>query len=117
MIQGVGIDIEKIHKFSTYTNSRHRDLKRIFTPNELRYCFSKTNPASHLAARFAGKEAVIKALNSLFHQPIDFSTIEIYLDRDNTPQTKFNLKALSQFHVLLSLSHSEDIAIALAIIN
>ena len=63
MVYGVGIDIcenkriEKILK-----NHKDNFLKRVFIAEEIKYCMEKSNPIPHLAARFAMKEAFIKAV-------------------------------------------------------
>lgn len=75
---GIGTDIEEVQRFENMSEpSFTAFLKRNFTKNELDYCLSKDAPAPHLAARYAGKEAVIKALFSLDITHIFYPTIEI----------------------------------------
>lgn len=58
----VGIDLIEIERVRDALERYPRFAERVFTEEERRYCFSRPNPAQHFAARFAGKEAVGKAL-------------------------------------------------------
>src|ERR1700745_188463 len=58
----VGIDMIEIERVRAALAKRPRFAERVFTEAERRYCFSRPNPAQHFAARFAGKEAVGKAI-------------------------------------------------------
>lgn len=116
MVRGVGVDIEEINRFSQYVKPAHPFLKKIFTNPELKYCFSKSAPAPHLAARFAAKEAIIKATTSLLDQPLRFNAIEIYLDKHHVPQAHLS-PPMPQYTIHISLAHSTQNAIAFAIIS
>ena len=61
-MQQVGVDIEEISRFENKTleNDSHF-LYKIYTQNELDYCFSNAQPARHLAARFCAKEEIGRA--------------------------------------------------------
>lgn len=64
MIAGVGIDSVQVDRIRKAAKRWGRNfLKRLFTDAELKYCFSHANPYPSLAARFAAKEALIKALD------------------------------------------------------
>ena len=80
---------------------------------ELKYCLSKTNPYPHLAARFAGKEAVIKLISG-FGGKISPNEIEILNNADGVPGVLLNKEGLDRFSIVISLSHSKDRAIAFA---
>ena len=58
----VGVDLIEIERVRRALERRPRFAERVFTEAERAYCFSRANPAQHFAARFAGKEAVGKAL-------------------------------------------------------
>ena len=90
-------------------------LKKVFTKNELDYCFSKKEAATHLAARFSGKEAVIKALNSIGKKAPTYREIEISNDKDGIPFVKINDKNMEDISIKISLSHCSDRSIAFAI--
>lgn len=114
---GIGVDIEETSRFDNL--DRHVDrifLERIFTHNELTYCFSKKNPAPHLAARYAGKEAITKALYDLGKPMFTYKDIEIIHDKKGVPRVKVNTNWGSRFRIQISLSHCRDKAIAFSII-
>ena len=102
----IGADIQKIEDF---VSPKRNFLNKIFTPKEIAYCLSKSRPAQHFAARFAAKEAVIKAL-SQFNEKITYKQIETLI---SYKKPKINIKTLKKsFSIRLSLSHSGDYAIA-----
>jgi holo-[acyl-carrier protein] synthase len=98
-------------------------LEAIFTENEITYCESKTRKAEHYAARYAGKEALLKALGCGWRDGIAFSEIEISNDELGKPQISLQGKAGSVFnglhikHASISLSHIDEIAIAIVILE
>jgi len=59
---GVGIDLLEIARLERALQRRPRLAQRLFTPGELAYAHGRARPIQHLAARFAAKEAVAKAL-------------------------------------------------------
>ncbi|MBI2523095.1 holo-ACP synthase [Candidatus Woesearchaeota archaeon] len=112
---GVGTDIEDIGRFRRLDkNNDNIFLNKIFTEKELDYSFSKAKPYQHLAARYAGKEAIIKALSSIGKNGIDYKEIEILNDDNGIP--KVNLNYDGSLKVCISLSHSNDRALAFALI-
>ena len=114
---GIGTDIESISRFAgpeCVQNSPF--LNKIFTANEQEYCFSMAEAAPHLAARFAGKEAVIKALTSTGRTNISYINIEIFNNEDGVPEVKISKAGLGGLLVKLSLSHCLDQAIAFAVV-
>lgn len=115
---GIGTDIEEVQRFENLSEpSFAAFLKRNFTKNELDYCLSKDAPAPHLAARYAGKEAVIKALFSLDITHIFYPTIEIVHNERGVPNVKINAEEKMKFHIKLSLSHSSHMALAFCIVQ
>ena len=90
-------------------------LSRVFTDREINYCKSNGKPSQHFAARFAGKEAVIKALSS-FDVRIEFLQIEIRNDKDGKPFVNLLAPNTKKFLAKISMSHSETVAIAFVII-
>ncbi|MDP8230753.1 MAG: holo-ACP synthase [Candidatus Gorgyraea atricola] len=110
-----GVDIENIDRFTKLSFKKNRyffDL--IYTPKEMEYCFSKPNPYPHFAARFAGKEAVIKAVSG-FGNLINPKEVEILINSQGVPVAYINNKNAGHIKVILSLSHSKDRAIAFAL--
>src|SRR4051812_17104349 len=63
----LGVDIEEVQRFKVLIRNK-RFLARVFTVEEIKYCFSKKNRAQHFAVRFAAKEAVWKALSERLRQ-------------------------------------------------
>lgn len=114
MIKGTGIDIVKIERLKKAVEKwGERFLSRIFTQDELRYCFQKNPPYESLAARFAAKEAFLKAIN----KRLSLSSIEIKNEPSGRPylSVKENIPDNLKFH--LSLSHDSDYAIAIVIVE
>ena len=109
----LGVDIESVERFSEMIEKFERStLRRIYTKNELDYCFSKRNPAPSLAARFAFKEAAFKALFPLglriFHRQV-----EILNSPSGEPNARFVSEELNSKYLLkVSLSHSRRDALA-----
>lgn len=108
----IGTDIVKVSRFK---NMPKGFVKKVFTPLEIKYCLSKSDPSQHFAARFAAKEAVIKALKQ--PKKIGFSNIEIFNNGDNSPSARLVHLGGKNFSkdICVSLSHTEDYAIAVAI--
>ena len=113
---GIGVDIESIVRFAGQERDS-RLLQRIFTAGELDYCFSARLPAPHLTARFAAKEAIIKALSSLGEKKPAYSDIEIRNSPEGVPLASVKGASTTGLQVQLSLSHCEDKAIAFAVIT
>jgi holo-[acyl-carrier protein] synthase len=116
IIAGIGTDIVDVHRIRrAWERTGEHFLERVFTPEEIRYCRSFADPWPHLAARFAGKESVIKALGT----PIDPRDIEI--SRHGEAPTVV-LRGAAASHatrlgieeVKVSLSHTRDLAVACA---
>lgn len=112
---GIGVDIERIDRFRELDYIENSSfLNKIFTKSELDYCFSKGSAAPHLAVRFAGKEAVIKALSSIGKVNLLFNEIEILNNENGVPMVRINNPVLHNLQIYLSLSHCKDKAIAFA---
>jgi holo-[acyl-carrier protein] synthase len=114
----IGIDIIEIERIEeTISRWGERFLKRIYTQNEIELCGGKV---SSLAARFAGKEAVMKALNS-GQDNIIWREIEILNEPGGKPKVLLSGTALQLLVSLglkdleISLSHSRGNAVALVI--
>ncbi len=110
----IGVDCEEIERFQKIIDDR-KFLERIFTPNEIEYCFSRADPKKHLAARFCAKEAMVKALS---HRKVEarVENIEILNDANGVPMVKVNLDDTNDLVMQVSLSHSNSVAFAQAIV-
>ena len=110
------VDIERIR--DSIKKYGDRFLSRIFTQEELNYCLSKQDPAIHLAARFAAKEAISKALGTGIGQHLGWQDISVTRTPSGQPAVVFSEKAMLAHGnpiVILSLSHTHTIAIASAL--
>ena len=115
---GIGVDIENISRFQGLTIEKDAPfLNKLFTEKELEYCFSAGNPAEHLAARYVGKEAVIKALGQLDRPVSDYRDIEIINDKRGVPGARILKDGFAGLDILLSLSHSQETSIAFTIVT
>jgi len=115
----IGVDIETNSRFKDLNRRKSKNLlTRVFTEKEMNYCFSKQHPPQHLAARFAGKEAVIKALRSAGVKDSFLKTnnIEIINNTKGVPIVSICNDKLKKTKILVSLSHCEDKAIAFAFV-
>lgn len=111
---GIGIDMINVARFSDKKKTSPL-IKRVFTDNEIKYCFAKKNPAPHVAVRFAGKEAVVKAVAPLQNGILDYKHIEILRNKKNIPFVTITNKKFNSYKIKISLSHTTKDAIAFAI--
>jgi len=123
MLVGTGVDIIDIGRFRKVANKRgKRFLNRIFTAAELSYCNKKIDKIQHLAARFACKEAISKALKMNWSKGLDWKEIEITNNHSGEPEARLTGQAkeavdyLKIKNISLSLSHCQDYAVAMAVI-
>ena len=121
MILGIGIDIIEIERIEeSVIKFGDRFLNKIFTKIELEYSLSKKNKFQHLAARFAAKEAIAKALATGWSKGFRWKDIEIYNENSGMPNVKLqgNLaKFLGDDKSLkITMSHSHHYVTCFAII-
>ncbi|MDQ6632629.1 MAG: holo-ACP synthase [Verrucomicrobiota bacterium] len=124
MILGTGIDIIEVARIkASYEKFGERFLNRILRGAEITYCLSHKNPAPFLAARFAAKEAISKAFGTGIGAQLGWQDLEIGRKESGEPFVIFYTaaeKLLQQrgaTRVHLSLSHTDQHAIALAILE
>jgi holo-[acyl-carrier protein] synthase len=124
MIVGTGIDIAEVSRIAAaLARFGGRFLRRVYTPGEIRYCESKANRAERFAARFAAKEAAMKALGTGWSHGVRWRDIEVGRQPGGRPTILFHGKAaefatkLGAIHVALSLSHTTEQAIAQVILE
>lgn len=118
-ILGIGTDIVEIARIrKCITTHQETFLNRLFTENERLYCDKHKDPTPHYAARFAAKEAVVKALGTGFGKKISWKDIEIERDEKGKPSVQFSpklRKELSSSNILISLSHEKHYVTAVAL--
>ena len=124
MIVGTGIDIAEVPRIAdSIARFGERFLHRVFTDGEIRYCDSKANRAERYAARFAAKEAAMKALGTGWNRGVRWRDIEVVRQPGGRPTITFRGKAaefaaqLGAKNVSLSLSHTPEQAIASVILE
>ena len=118
-----GIDIVENNRIEkAYKKYGKRFLDRIYTQNEQEYCLQKTDPIPCLSARFAAKEAFVKAFSQAFGKNLSYKDIEI-LGRYNKPaQILLHYhESTDDFHqnrlkYTLSISHERNYSVAIVII-
>ena len=124
MIVGTGIVIAEVPRIAeSIARFGDRFLQRVFTDAERQYCDRKANRVERYAARFAAKEAGMKALGTGWNYGVRWRDIEVTRKPGNRPTMVFHGKAaefaarLGAVHVSLSLSHTAEQAIAHVILE
>jgi holo-[acyl-carrier protein] synthase len=119
MIVGSGIDIAEVPRIAqSIQRFGDRFLRRVFTQGEIRYCESKANRVERYAARFAAKEAAMKAIGTGWNYGVAWRDIEVCRMPGGRPTITFHGKAaefaskLGTKHIALSISHTPQLAIA-----
>lgn len=114
----MGVDLIEIRRIErALERFGSRLLRRVFTEGEVAYCLGRRRPAPHLAARFAAKEAAMKALGTGRAFGVRWRDIEI-VRHGGPPQLRFHgaaarrLDAVGAATALLTLSHSRTLALA-----
>lgn len=124
MIVGTGIDIAEVPRIREVIE-RHgeRFLKRIFTEGEIQYCESKANRMERYAARFAAKEAGMKAIGTGWNHGVRWRDIEVARKPGGRPTLLLHGKAaefaakLGATNIALSLTHTAEEAMAQVILE
>jgi holo-[acyl-carrier protein] synthase len=114
MPAGVGIDLIEIERVERALERRPRLAERLFTERELAYARGRARPGRHLAARFAAKEAVIKALGA------GVPPAQIEIEAGEPPRVRLSGRAAEAARkrgaeVSVSLTHSREAAAAVAL--
>jgi len=124
MISGIGTDIVAIERFQRFVdNSNTALLRRIFSERERATCSARKDSASCFAARFAAKEAFLKALGTGLRDGISWQDMEIALNDLGKPELLLTGRAREIFarqglsSVFLSLSHDGGSAIAMVVLE
>jgi holo-[acyl-carrier protein] synthase len=99
-----------------------RFLRRVFTEGEIAYCRARRDPVPHFAARFAAKEAAMKALGTGLRLGVRWRDLEVRRDRGQAPRLVLHGRsrelgrARGGGHMLLALTHDGDYALAQAML-
>jgi holo-[acyl-carrier protein] synthase len=124
MIVGTGIDLIEVPRIAAaIARYGERFLQRIFTEGEIRYCESKANRVERFAARFAAKEAAMKALGTGWSRGVRWRDLEVRRQPGGRPTIAFHGRAaefaekLGVANTALSLTHTEEQAFAQVILE
>ncbi|RII30573.1 MAG: 4'-phosphopantetheinyl transferase [Geobacter sp.] len=124
MIYGIGTDIVSIERFQRFVDQGNTSLlHRLFTAQEYELCSSRKDAAACFAARFAAKEAFLKALGSGLRDGMSWKEMEVVKDGQGKPELTlsgtaseiFGKKSLDKIY--LSLSHDGGHAIAMVVLE
>lgn len=117
-ILGLGVDLADIDRVERVLDKYPRFAHRCFTEHEREYAFRFANPARRLAARFAGKEAVMKSLGTGWRR-IRWQDIEITGGGKPTVQMRGNAyrraQTLGVTEVLVTITHTDTSALVMAV--
>lgn len=119
MILGLGIDLAEVNRIESAIARHGRPfLLRVFTPSEIRYCESHKHSAERYAARFAAKEAAMKALGTGWRRGVRWIDLEVANLPGGRPTLRLHGRSkqlaeeMGVRHVSLSLTHAAGFAFA-----
>ena len=123
ILLNVGVDVIEVDRVrKVHERQKERFLKRVYTQEEQVYCFSKSNPYPHLAARFAAKEAVSKTFSTGIGKLFSWTSCSVYHGPRMQPLVRLDdlgkalLAALGATEVRITLSHTKATAVAVAVL-
>lgn len=118
-IRGIGVDLARIPRIRRVVERwQDRFLRRVFTEGEIAYCQRRHDPIPHLAARFAAKEAALKALGTGLRMGVTWRELEVQRERGQAPTMVLTgrsaaiARAKGASRILVSLTHDGDYAFA-----
>jgi len=119
MIVGLGVDISEIDRIEAAIQRHGRAfLQRVFAPREIEYCERHRGSAERYAARFAAKEATMKALGTGWRRGVRWVDIEVVREPSGRPTIELRGAArqhadrLGVTRIHVSLTHSGNLAFA-----
>lgn len=116
-----GIDVVAVDRLRRLVEDHAEREGEVFTAGELEYCRGKRRRYEHMAARFAAKEAVLKAFGTGISQRMRWTDVEVVSESNGRPRILLDgaVAAYAERHGLrdldVSLTHTEDLAVAQAI--
>lgn len=123
VLVGLGADLIEVERVrGVLERQGPRFLERVFTEEERAYCSGMAHPHKHYAARFAAKEAVSKCFTTGIGAELGWRSVSIYHGPRNQPLVRLDekgqalLAAVGATHVMVTLSHTESHAMAVAAI-
>jgi holo-[acyl-carrier protein] synthase len=122
-ITGIGVDLVNIPRMREVIGRwQERFLQRVFTEAEIAYCRGRRDPVPHFAARFAAKEAGLKALGTGLRLGVSWRELEVRRERGQAPElvlsgrSKEIGRSRGGSRVLLALTHEGEYALAQAML-
>lgn len=122
MILAVGLDLCDVDRVEAAARRHPRILERVFTPGERAACERKSSPWASYAARFAAKEAAMKALGTGWGAGVGWRDVEVTGGAGQPPGMAFHgaarrrLESMGGFSALVSLTHERRAAAAVVIL-
>jgi holo-[acyl-carrier protein] synthase len=120
---GIGVDLAQLPRLRrVVARWDERFLQRVFTEQEIAYCRRRRDPIPHFAARFAAKEATLKALGTGLSLGVNWRELEVRRERGQAPTMVLSgrcraiAEAMGGRRVLLSLTHDGEYAMAQAML-
>jgi len=124
LILGVGLDVVEVARVrASVRRSGERFSQRVFTPAEIAYCAGRARKFEHLAARFAAKEATLKALGTGITGWASMQEVEVVHGAAGRPEIRLRGGVLRRARSLgvktahLSISHTEGVAAAMVVLE
>lgn len=121
MIKGIGVDIVEIARIKKAIEAHPKTfIKRILTESEIKSFEDHFSQETHIAGRFAAKEAISKALGCGIGEELSWQDLEVLNDNKGKPYVNLSGNALERFpdlEIQLSISHDKSSAIAFAIVT
>jgi holo-[acyl-carrier protein] synthase len=117
----VGVDIVGVERVARLVTEHPGAVEALFTPAEQAYCLRKRRRHEHLAGRFAGKEAVLKAVGTGMRRRMHWTEVEIVSGDGGRPRVELHGEVAEQARrrgiraLDVSISHSDGLALAHAI--
>lgn len=122
-VRGIGVDLVNIPRIrAALERWDERFVRRVFTDTEIAYCRARRDPAQHFAARFAAKEAGLKALGTGLRLGVRWRELEVQRERGQAPTLVLSGRcreislARGGRRMLLALSHDGEYAVAQAML-
>ena len=123
MIIGIGTDIIDVQRIERVIERNQGFIDKVFTSVEIAYCEARASKAQSYAARFAAKEAMMKALGTGWGEGVCWQDIEVASEASGKPRIMLSGKALERAKTLgaehwhLSLSHEHAAAVAFVVLE
>ena len=118
---GIGVDMLEISRMERVIERRPNFLRRVFTEEERAYCERSARPAEHYAARWAAREAVVKALGCGFGNGVGIRDVSVVRDERGAVRAQLTGGAAKValekgvVEVALSISYTREVAVANAV--